>query len=106
MTDSSACRIELARSAPLRRGASVSGGLTADGGVLLHSGTGRCYGLNGVAAELWRVLAKTHTCEQLTRLLVARFPETPARHIEEDVRVFLLDLLRWELIELAGEDGV
>jgi len=76
---------------------------TPDGGVLVNLGSGACFRLNRVAADLWNLLAQGKTIEEAARKLAARY-SFPLPTVEADALDLIRDLLARELVS-ARTDG-
>lgn len=69
--------------------------------VLLDAEQGLYFGLNAVAAGIWRRLEQPVRVDDLCRMLGAEYAAAPAR-IEEDVLAFLTRLEAQNLIEIRA----
>jgi hypothetical protein len=65
--------------------------------VLLRVETGRCYGLNGIASDIWRRIAAPVRVAELIESLKAEFPAAPEQCAAETLE-FLQQLGREGLI--------
>ncbi|MBL8295344.1 MAG: PqqD family protein [Bryobacterales bacterium] len=69
--------------------------------VVLNLRNGNYYGLNPVAAEVWRWLQEPRTLDQLISLVTAEFEVTPDR-ARQEITQLLLDLQARQLIEVTA----
>lgn len=68
--------------------------------VVLSLRNGAYYGLDPVAARIWELLAERRTVTKLCDMLVGEYDGVEAERCREDVRAFLQDLKRWDLIDV------
>ena len=68
--------------------------------VVLNLRNGNYYGLNPVAAELWRWLQQPKTVDQLLSLLTTEFAVDPGR-ARQDIAQLLVDLQTRQLVEVT-----
>jgi len=69
--------------------------------VILNLRDGNYYGLNQVAAEVWRWLQEPRTLDQLESLMTATF-EVDSDRARQDLTKLLQDLETRRLIEVAA----
>jgi Coenzyme PQQ synthesis protein D (PqqD) len=60
----------------------------AQGGVLLHLGSGQYHGVNAIGALIWDLIDGTRTTRQITALLADQIEEPPPE-LEADVAAFV-----------------
>lgn len=65
-----------------------------------HSRTGEYYEFEGVAYEIWIMLAEGISVDQISDNLIGKYSETNPTSIKNDVREFLDDLQLLGLINL------
>jgi hypothetical protein len=63
----------------------------ADGGVVLHLGSGQYHGVNTVGALIWGLMDGSRTVPQIASAL-AELVEQPPAELEYDVAAFVSDL--------------
>ena len=63
----------------------------ADGGVVLHLGSGQYHGVNTVGALIWGLMDGSRTVPQIATAL-AELVEQPPGELESDVAAFVSDL--------------
>jgi Coenzyme PQQ synthesis protein D (PqqD) len=63
----------------------------AEGGVLLHLGSGAYHGVNGTGAALWELLDEAVSVRELAKLLRARLDDPP-EDLDRDVAAFVSEL--------------
>lgn len=66
--------------------------------VALHVERGQCYGLNGVASEIWRMLAEPTSVAEICRTLCADY-EVDSATCEAEVQDLLSNLRQEGLIK-------
>lgn len=72
--------------------------------VLLHLGTGRYFGLDPVAARMWRALSEAGTVEGALEPLSEEYDVEPHR-LRDDLESLVDQLAERRLIELGGGPG-
>ena len=72
--------------------------------VILNLKDGVYYGLNPVAAAIWRSLQEERRIREIRDILTEEF-EVEAETCTEDVFALLTQLLSWELVEIRNGKG-
>jgi Coenzyme PQQ synthesis protein D (PqqD) len=70
---------------------SVKSARDADGGVLLDTRQGTCYGTNTVGSRIWQQLTEGSSVDQIVEQLHADF-EVPKTQLHSDVNEFIAQL--------------
>ena len=76
----------------LRRAGGVWSRAVQDRAVLYSWDDGKAIVLNPTGSVLWEALESPRTVDELTEILVARFPDLPAERARADVEAFLARL--------------
>ena len=77
------------------------GGEIADELVVLDPESGECFGLNPVAATVWKLLDQPKNADQLRSALLEHY-DVSAKRCSEELRDLLADMATKGLIEMAG----
>lgn len=72
---------------------------TESGAVLMDPVTGDCFELNGLGAEIWKLLAAGESSSQIAATLALRY-DVPEMTVAADVQTLVTDLARHGLLEL------
>lgn len=73
----------------------------ADEAVLLSLSDGEYYGLNEVAASIWRLVQQPRTVLEVRNLLLAEYGDIDADECERGVMGFLSEMHALDLVKLA-----
>jgi hypothetical protein len=71
------------------------------GALLVDMGTGRCFRLNRVGAEIWTMLTEPRALEEVCRDVAARYRK-PVEDIAGEIRALVAALTRENLIVVEG----
>jgi Coenzyme PQQ synthesis protein D (PqqD) len=82
---------------PIRKNPDVVYSALADGGVLLHLGTGRYHGVNEVGAAIWSAIDDERDLVSVTNELRGRIDDPPA-DLESDISAFVAHLRARDLL--------
>jgi hypothetical protein len=72
--------------------------------VALHVDNGTCYGFNGTASAVWRMLDRPRRLDEICEGLVGEYEVEPGQ-CEREVMELLRDLEGDGLVELQGESA-
>ncbi|MDX2968344.1 PqqD family protein [Kribbella solani] len=72
---------------------SVPATITADGGIVLLSRSGRVFRGNGTAATIWQTLAQCNGDMDEATNVISRTYQRPAPQLRADVEQFAVDLV-------------
>jgi hypothetical protein len=73
----------------------------SDGAVLLDIAHGTCLSMTPVGARIWQLLNANHSFYQTLDSLGAQFPDVPQQQLCDDLRAFLTDLQKNNLLRPA-----
>jgi hypothetical protein len=73
--------------------------------VILNLKDGVYYGLNPVAAVVWRSLSEARKVEELRNILIEEF-DVGKDQCTEDLFGLLSQLLSWDLVEIRNGEGL
>jgi hypothetical protein len=73
----------------------------ADEAVLLSVQSGEYYGLNPVAASIWRLIQKPSTLAEVRNALLEEYSDVSMETCEQEVLAFVDQMLALDLIELS-----
>ena len=73
----------------------------ADEAVVLHLASGAYFGLNEVAAAVWRMLQTPRTVEEIEALVLSQY-KVERTQCEQDVSRLLHDLAQAGLVRITG----
>jgi Coenzyme PQQ synthesis protein D (PqqD) len=93
--------MELSDEARVSPAAGVSVQPLEDRAVLVNLQTGRCFELNRIGAEIWRLLAEGKSVGGACDALAARYP-TARDILRDDVMGLIRSLLREKLAEIVS----
>lgn len=76
----------------------------ADEAVLLSMQTGQYYGLNPVAASIWKLIQEPRTIVQLLDALVEEYEGVTKEECRTQLLFFLDEMISLELVEVMAEE--
>lgn len=77
------------------------GGEVADELVVLDADSGECFGLNPVAATVWKLLDEPRSVDELRSLLLDQY-DVPAERCSQELRDLLADMVTKGLVDKVG----